>query len=121
MTNWIDKLEQAKRLMDAGALTPEEFETEKAKLLPRPPQGLANSDQIESNSSEEALRTRRRRRQRNRKLAGRLAVVGLVSTIIFGIWLAFENLAGAPDSGVQEDKANINGVIGDAVAAPTEP
>lgn len=33
--DWIDKLERAKRLLDAGALTPEEFEAEKAKLLPQ--------------------------------------------------------------------------------------
>jgi len=35
MTDWINKLEQAKRLLDAGALTPEEFEAEKLKILPR--------------------------------------------------------------------------------------
>lgn len=35
MTDWIGKLEQAKRLLDAGALTPEEFEAEKLRLLPR--------------------------------------------------------------------------------------
>lgn len=35
MTDWIGKLEQAKRLLDAGALTPGEFEAEKLRLLPR--------------------------------------------------------------------------------------
>lgn len=35
MEDWIGKLERAKALLDAGALTPEEFEAEKARLLPR--------------------------------------------------------------------------------------
>ena len=34
MTDWISKLEQAKRLLEAGALTPAEFDAEKLKLLP---------------------------------------------------------------------------------------
>jgi len=34
MPDWMSKLERAKALLDAGALTPEEFEAEKAKLLP---------------------------------------------------------------------------------------
>ena len=35
MLDWIAKLERAKRLLDSGALTPQEFDAEKAKLLPR--------------------------------------------------------------------------------------
>jgi len=34
MQDWMSKLERAKALLDAGALTPEEFEAEKARLLP---------------------------------------------------------------------------------------
>lgn len=35
MQDWLIKLERAKDLLDAGALTPEEFDAEKARLLPR--------------------------------------------------------------------------------------
>lgn len=35
MQDWISKLERAKALLDAGVLTQEEFEAEKARLLPR--------------------------------------------------------------------------------------
>lgn len=35
MHDWMSKLERAKKLLDAGALTPEEFEAEKTRLLPR--------------------------------------------------------------------------------------
>lgn len=34
MHDWMSKLERAKALLDAGALTPEEFEAEKVRLLP---------------------------------------------------------------------------------------
>lgn len=34
MQDWMSKLERAKALLDAGALTPEEFDAEKARLLP---------------------------------------------------------------------------------------
>lgn len=34
MSDWMSKLERAKALLEAGALTPEEFEAEKARLLP---------------------------------------------------------------------------------------
>lgn len=34
MQDWMSKLERAKALLDAGALTPEEFEAEKVRLLP---------------------------------------------------------------------------------------
>ena len=37
MSDWISELERAKRLLEAGALTQEEFEAEKLRLLPRPP------------------------------------------------------------------------------------
>jgi len=37
MTEWMIKLEQAKKLLDAGALTQHEFDREKAHLLPQPP------------------------------------------------------------------------------------
>jgi Short C-terminal domain len=33
MADWISKLERAKALLDAGALTPEEYEEEKSRLL----------------------------------------------------------------------------------------
>lgn len=42
MTEWMSKLERAKRLLDAGALTPEEYEIEKARLLPRPEAGTSS-------------------------------------------------------------------------------
>ena len=35
MQDWMIKLERAKKLLDAGALTPEEFEAEKARLMPK--------------------------------------------------------------------------------------
>lgn len=42
MQDWIDKLERAKALLDAGALTPEEYEAEKARLLPAPLSNFAD-------------------------------------------------------------------------------
>lgn len=37
MREWMEMLERAKTLLDAGALTPEEFEAEKSRILPRRP------------------------------------------------------------------------------------
>lgn len=43
MDDWMSKLERAKALLEAGALTPEEFEAEKARLLPKTSQSQSQS------------------------------------------------------------------------------
>jgi len=50
MSEWISKLERAKALLDAGALTNEEFETEKAKILAVAAQAVVGHNFEEQNS-----------------------------------------------------------------------
>lgn len=45
MQDWISKLERAKALLDAGVLTQEEFEAEKARLLPKSPSAFVGKSE----------------------------------------------------------------------------
>ena len=74
MTDWISRLEQAKRLLDAGALTPEEFEAEKLRLLPR-----AASEQTDP----ETTSARRTARRRNTP-SPMIVALGVVSLALVG-------------------------------------
>lgn len=61
MHDWMSKLERAKALLDAGALTPEEFEAEKARLLPSSSSTVVDQDEhlaVGSQEDEPSARTR---------------------------------------------------------------
>lgn len=72
MTDWISKLEQAKRLLESGALTPEEFEAEKAKLLPQAP----------APANDQTKPLPKRRSERKRPLSSTTIALGAVALII---------------------------------------
>lgn len=55
MQDWMSKLERAKALLDAGALTPEEFETEKARLLPAPLSTYTDWDEYSTSEPPEGI------------------------------------------------------------------
>lgn len=54
MKNWMDNLERAKALLDAGALTPEEFEREKARILSEAPQLKFNDNPTRQHAKRKA-------------------------------------------------------------------
>lgn len=73
MPDWMSKLEQAKRLLDSGALNQEEFEREKARILAAEPASWIETDE------QELIGT-----SRNRYV---LAGISLVGALLAAYWL----------------------------------
>lgn len=73
MPDWMSKLEQAKRLLDSGALNQDEFEREKARILAAEPASLIEIDEQDHFGG---------RRKRNV-----LASVALLGILLAAYWL----------------------------------
>jgi hypothetical protein len=80
MRDWISKLERAKALLDSGALTPEEFNAEKARLLP---QSAAFSDRSELSVAEDSGKSKKSCRDRLIRFAMVAALLVVVATAAY--------------------------------------
>jgi len=109
MQDWMSKLERAKALFDAGALTAEEFETEKARLLPAPLSTYADrGEHIASQPLEEVEPTSRAGVMKAAIIA---LIMGVIATFAYSL---FAGQALQPDQ-------NSNPPVKTAARAPARP